>query len=81
MKLLLDAHIFLCALSEPNRLSQKQVVAMEDPTNTVYVSSVMITEMVSRPRWVSWSWALIRLMQQREVALRCLIFQLKMPCY
>ena len=44
MKLLLDTHIFLWALSEPNRLSSKQVIAMEDPTNTVYVSSISITE-------------------------------------
>ena len=44
MKLLLDNHIFLWALSEPNRLSQKQVNAVEDPTNKVYVSSISITE-------------------------------------
>jgi len=44
MKLLLDTHIYLWALSEPNRLSQKQVIAIEDPTNTVYVSSISITE-------------------------------------
>ena len=44
MKLLLDTHIFLWALSEPTRLSQKQVIAMEDPTNTVYISSISITE-------------------------------------
>ena len=44
MKLLLDTHIFLWALSEPNRLSQKQVNAVEDPTYTVYVSSTSITE-------------------------------------
>ena len=44
MKLLLDTHIFLWALSEPNRLSPKQVNAVEDPTNTVYVSSISITE-------------------------------------
>ena len=43
MKLLLDTHIFLWALSEPNRLSQKQVIAMEDPTNTIYVSPIVIT--------------------------------------
>jgi len=35
MKLLLGTHIFLWALSEPNRLTQKQIIAMEDPTNTV----------------------------------------------
>ena len=44
MKLLLDTHIFLWALSEPNRLSSKQIIAMEDPTNSVYVSSISITE-------------------------------------
>ena len=44
MKLLLYAHIFLWALSETNRLSKKQIIAMEDPTNTVYVSSISITE-------------------------------------
>ena len=44
MKLLLDTHIFLWALSEPTRLSPKQVIAMEDPTNTIYVSSISITE-------------------------------------
>ena len=48
MKLLLDTHIYLWALSEPNQLSPKQVTAMEDPTNTVYVSSISITEMINR---------------------------------
>ena len=44
MKLLLDTHTFLWAISEPNRLSKKQIAAMEDPTNKVYVSSISITE-------------------------------------
>ena len=44
MKLLLDTHTFLWALSEPNRLSKKQIAAIEDPTNKVYVSSISITE-------------------------------------
>ena len=44
MKLLLDTHTFLWALSEPNRLSKKQIAAMVDPTNRVYVSSISITE-------------------------------------
>ncbi len=44
MKLLLDSHIFLWGLSEPNRLSKKQIAAMEDPTNKVYLSSISITE-------------------------------------
>ena len=44
MKLLLDTHTFLWGLSEPNRLSKKQIAAMEDPTNKVYVSSISFTE-------------------------------------
>ena len=44
MKLLLDTHAFLWALSEPNRLSKKQIAAMEDLTNKVYVISISITE-------------------------------------
>ena len=44
MKLLLDTHTFLWALSEPNRLSKKQIAAMEDPTYKVYVSSISIIE-------------------------------------
>ena len=44
MKLLLDTHIFLWELSEPNRLSKKQIAAMEDPINRVYLSSISITE-------------------------------------
>ena len=44
MKLLLDTHTYLWAISEPNRLSKKQIAAMEDPTNRVYVSSISITE-------------------------------------
>ena len=44
MKLLLDTHTYLWALSEPNRLSKKQIAAMEDPTNKVYISSISITE-------------------------------------
>ena len=44
MKLLLDTHAFLWALSEPNRPSKNQVAAMEDPTNKVYVSSISIIE-------------------------------------
>ena len=44
MKLLLDTHAFLWALFEPNRLSKKQIAAMEDPTNKVYVRTISITE-------------------------------------
>ena len=44
MKLLLGTHTFLWGLSEPNRLSKKQIAAMEDPTNKVHVSSISITE-------------------------------------
>lgn len=45
MKLLLDTHIFLWALSDPQRLSNSQRTAVEDPTNTVYLSSVCVAEL------------------------------------
>lgn len=46
MTLLLDTHILLWALAEPDKLSSHQRSAMEDPTNAVLVSAISITEIV-----------------------------------
>ena len=51
MKWLLDTYAFLWALSEPNRLSKKLIVAMEDSTSRAYVSSIMITEIAIKASW------------------------------
>lgn len=45
MKWLLDTHIFLWAIAEPGRLSVAQRRAIEDPTNTIYLSSVSVSEL------------------------------------
>lgn len=45
MRLLLDTHIFLWAIADPARLSAIQRREIEDPTNTVYLSSVSVSEL------------------------------------
>ena len=44
MNYLLDTHVFLWAVFEPDRLSEKARQAIEDPDNTVYVSSATYWE-------------------------------------
>jgi len=45
LRLLLDTHIFLWAIAEPGKLSTTQRGAIEDPTNTIYLSSVSVSEL------------------------------------
>ncbi len=44
MNLLLDTHILLHALTEPERLSRKRRESIENPANAVFVSAVSIAE-------------------------------------
>ena len=44
MKLLLDTHILLHALTEPERLARIRSDAIENPANAVFVSAVSIAE-------------------------------------
>ncbi len=46
MKIIIDTHIFLWAISEPKKLSKKNKQALETLSNTIYVSSVSITELM-----------------------------------
>ena len=46
MKILMDSHIFLWALSEPEKLSEKQRLELESLSNIVYVSSISIAELM-----------------------------------
>lgn len=46
MNIIIDTHIFLWALSEPLKISDKKRMALEDPSNTVYVSAVSIAELM-----------------------------------
>ncbi len=46
MKLILDTHIFLWALSTPDRIAAEQRLKLESLANIVYVSSVSIAEIM-----------------------------------
>ena len=46
MKILIDTHIFLWAIAAPEKLSQKHKEALERLSNTIYVSSVSVTELM-----------------------------------
>ncbi len=44
MKLLLDTHVLLWALTAPGRLTERQRETIQDPTNTVFSSTINIVE-------------------------------------
>lgn len=46
MNIIIDTHIFLWALSEPNKISAAKRLALEDLLNTIYVSAVSIAELM-----------------------------------
>ncbi len=46
MKIILDTHIFLWALSEPDRLTEKHRFEIETLSNIIYVSSISIAEIM-----------------------------------
>ena len=46
MKIIIDTHIFLWAISSPAKLDKKHRQKIETPTNIIYVSSVSVTELM-----------------------------------
>ena len=46
MNIIIDTHIFLWALSDPGRISTSKRLALEDLSNTIYVSAVSIAEIM-----------------------------------
>lgn len=46
MKIIIDTHIFLWALSDPSRIKERKRAELETLTNTVYVSSISIAEIM-----------------------------------
>lgn len=46
MKIIIDTHIFLWAVSEPDKLDRRKRAALETATNTIYVSSISIVELM-----------------------------------
>ena len=50
MKLLLDTHTFIWAVSDPDRLPKKARTAIESPDNELFVSSVSFWEIAIKVR-------------------------------
>ncbi len=46
MRLLLDTHIWLWGLLEPERLTQRVAAELEDPSNELWLSSISIWEVL-----------------------------------
>jgi PIN domain nuclease of toxin-antitoxin system len=46
MKIIIDTHIFLWALAEPQKLSDANRSELVDLSNTIYVSAISITEIM-----------------------------------
>ena len=46
MNIIIDTHIFLWALTDPSKLDEAKLVALEDLSNTIYVSAVSIAELM-----------------------------------
>lgn len=45
MDILIDTHIFLWALAQPERLSEQQLTCLQAPYNTVYTSAITVAEL------------------------------------
>lgn len=46
MNIIIDTHIFLWALTDPSKISDEKRSALEDLSNTIYVSAVSIAEIM-----------------------------------
>lgn len=46
MKILIDTHIFLWMLSQPEKLSEKRRYELESPANEVFLSAISIAELM-----------------------------------
>jgi PIN domain nuclease of toxin-antitoxin system len=46
MNIIIDTHIFLWALSDPSKLSDSKCSVLEDLSNTIYVSSITVAELM-----------------------------------
>ena len=46
MKIIIDTHIFLWAISEPDKLSKDKVIELNNLANTIYVSAITLVEII-----------------------------------
>jgi PIN domain nuclease of toxin-antitoxin system len=78
MKLLLDTHIFLWSLLEPNHLSKRVASALDDSANEIWLSPVSVWEtmvlakkrrIILRPNPLTWIRDVLKTVPFREAAL------------
>ena len=78
MKLLLDTHIFLWSLLEPERLGPGVIAALQDPENEVWLSPIVIWEVlvlankgrvILDPNPEAWIWRVLRSVPFHEAPL------------
>ena len=94
MNIIADTHVFLWSLSEPLKLHERQRMELETPTNTIWLSSVSITEIMIKASLGKLSFSLDLLAAARDsgyefleysaedaLSLRDLTFHHKDPCY
>lgn len=46
MKIIVDTHIFLLLLNDPDRVNPKYIKSLEDTENCVYLSSISVAELM-----------------------------------
>jgi PIN domain nuclease of toxin-antitoxin system len=46
VNIIIDTHIFLWALSDPSKLSERHLTELETPANIIWLSSVSVTEIM-----------------------------------
>lgn len=46
MKIIIDTHIFIWSLAEPSRIGEARLRELESPTNSIYVSSITVAEIM-----------------------------------
>ena len=46
MKIIIDTHIFLWALSDPSRIAKQKLKELKSLANTIYVSSITVAEIM-----------------------------------
>lgn len=46
MKIIVDTHIFLRLLNEPEKVNQKYIKHLEDTENAIYLSSISVAELM-----------------------------------
>jgi len=46
MKIIIDTHIFLWALTEPSKIEKNKLAQLRLMSNTIYVSAITVTELM-----------------------------------